>query len=130
MDATAIRVGYTPLHDYSETYSMKQLSDRELVDLIDKAITGFRGNTERLSNAIGFLMIGRKLGWRVMYLMHDRKSIRNYEKILGIDSRTIFLEYGPLANKSIAYIALQKVTNFWKAVKGEIPGVRSQEMTK
>jgi hypothetical protein len=63
-----------------------------------------------------------------MLLMHDRKSIKDYEKILQIDSKQLFPEVGPLAEKSVAYWALRKVTNFWKAVKGEIPGVRSTEL--
>lgn len=104
------------------------MTEKQLVEIIDKAIKNFHGNTQRLSNAIGYLMLGRKFGWRVMLLMHDRKSIKDYEKILGIDSRIIFPEYGPLKNKSMAYRALQKVTNFWKAVKGEIAGVRSTEI--
>lgn len=108
---------------------MQSLTDKQLVELVDNAIKGFRGNAERLSNAIGYLMIGRKVGWRVLYLMHTRKSIKDYEKILGIeDSRDFFLEIGPLAEKSLAYRALLKVTNFWKAVKGEIAGVRSNEL--
>lgn len=105
---------------------MLNMSDKQLVEIIDKAIKDFHGNAERLSNAIGYLMIGRQVGWRVLYLMHDRKTIKEYEKILGIeDSKTFFPETGPLAKKSMAYRALQGVTNFWKAVKGEISGVRS-----
>ncbi len=107
---------------------MQTLSDKQLVAIIDKAIIGFRGNAERLSNAIGYLMIGRQVGWRVLLLMHDRRSIKDYEQILGIDSREVFPEMGPHAEKCLAYRALKKVSNFWKAVKGEIPGVRSTEM--
>ncbi|MBE0624775.1 MAG: hypothetical protein IH606_08190 [Burkholderiales bacterium] len=104
------------------------LSEKQLVEIVDAAIKRFRGNSARLSNAIGYLFIGRRFGWRVALLMHDRKSVKDYEQILGIDSREIFPEIGQLAEKSVAYWALKKVTNFWKAVRGEIPGVRSTEI--
>jgi hypothetical protein len=104
-------------------------ADKRTVEIIDKAISNFRGDTKTLSNAIGYLMIGRKFGWRAMYLIHDRRSIKSYEMILGIESREFLPEVGPLAHKSVAYRAVQKVTNFWKAVKGEIAGIRSTEIT-
>lgn len=103
-------------------------SDKQAIEIVDRAIKGFRGDTRRLSNAIGFLMIGRRFGWRAMYLMHDRRSIKEYEALLGIDTRDFFPEIGPLADKSVAYKAVQKVTNYWKAVKGEIAGIRSSEV--
>jgi hypothetical protein len=106
------------------------MTEKQLVETIDKAIKNFHGNSQRLSNAIGYMMLARQFGWRVMLLMHDRKSIKDYEQILGIDSREIFPEYGSLKGKSVAYQALQKVTNFWKAVKGEIAGVRSTEIRR
>ena len=104
------------------------ISDKKLVEKVDKAIAAFRGDSRRLSNAIGYLMLGRQFGWRAMFVMYDKKSIKDYEKLLDFDSREFFPEVGPRADKSLAYSALQNVTNFWKAVKGEIPGVRSTEI--
>jgi hypothetical protein len=108
------------------------MNEKQLVELIDKAIKEFRGDTTMLASAIGYLMIGRKFGWRVMFLMHRQTTIKKYEKILKIDSRDreVMPELGPWHEKSVAYWALQKVSNFWKAVKGEIPGVRSTKVLK
>jgi hypothetical protein len=106
----------------------KILSEKQLVEVANWAIERFKGDSRRLSNAIGCLMMGRAFGWKVMLLMHDRKSIKDYESILQIDSREIFEPFGPTAEKSVAYRGLKKVTNFWKAVKGEIPGARSTEL--
>jgi hypothetical protein len=103
-------------------------SAKQLLDIVDNAIKRYQGHSGRLSNAIGYLFIGRNFGWRVMFMMHDRKSIKDYEAILRIDSRAFFPEEGPLADKSLAHAGLKKVTNFWKAVRGEIPGVRSSEI--
>jgi len=104
------------------------MTDKRLVEMIDKAIGRFHGDSRTLSNAIGYLMLGRRFGWRAVFLMYDKKSIKSYEQLLGFDSRELFPEAGDLADKSVAYCAVQKVTNFWKAVKGEIPGIRTTEV--
>ncbi|MBX3652049.1 MAG: hypothetical protein KF771_11830 [Burkholderiales bacterium] len=109
---------------------MQTYTEKQLVDLIDKSTKNFSGPLDTLESAIGYLMIGRKLGWRAMFLIHSQSTIRNYEKILGINSKEFFPENGQWAKKSVAYLAVQKVSNYWKAVKGEIPGIRSNEALK
>ena len=104
------------------------MSEQQLVGVVDKAIKNFRGDSRKLSNAIGYLFIGRKVGWRPALLMYDRKSIREYEKILGVSSKDVMPELGPLENKSLAWRVAKKLSNFWKAVKGETPGYRSTEL--
>jgi hypothetical protein len=106
------------------------LSEKQLVELIDKAIKDFQGHSDSLSGAIGYLMIGRKFGWRVMFFIHSQSKVRKYEKILGIDSREVMPEIGPMARKAVVWQALQKVSNFWKAVKGEVAGIKSKEILK
>jgi len=106
------------------------MSEKQLVELIDKATKNFSGPLDTLEGAIGYLMIGRKLGWRAMFLIHRQGTVRRYEKILGIDSKEAMPEEGVWAHKSVAYLALRKVSNYWKAVKGEIPGIRSNKVLK
>ncbi len=105
-------------------------SEKQLIEIIDKAIKDFSGNSDSLSGAIGYLMIGRKFGWRVMFFMHSQSTVRKYENILGVSSRDVMPETGPMAKKAFAWQALQKVTNYWKAVKGEIAGIKSKEILK
>lgn len=109
---------------------MKELSDKQLVALIDLAIKDFSGNTDNLVSAIGFIMLGRKFGWRIMFFMHSQTTVRKYEKILSVKFREVLPEVGEYSKKAVAYQALQKVTNFWKAVKGEIAGVKSKQIMK
>ena len=109
---------------------MQDLSEKQIVDLIDKAIKEYQGDIDVLASAIGYLMIGRKFGWRVIFFMHRQSTIKKYEKILQIeDSRDLMPELGALAKKAAAYQAVQKVSNYWKAVKGEIAG-RSTKIVK
>lgn len=102
--------------------------DKDILPHIDPIIKDFRGNINELEQAIGVWIVGRQFGWKVLLLVHDRKTLAKYEKILGIDFRFELPEVGPLAHKSIAWNAFQKVTNFWKAVRGEIPGIKTPEL--
>ena len=109
---------------------MQTLSEKQLVELVDKAIKRFVGSTDTLLSAIGYLFVGRKFGWRVMYFMHSQSTVRKYEKILDVKSEDVMPEIGPLHKKAVAWSALQSVSNFWKGVKGEIAGVKSKEVLK
>lgn len=100
---------------------MKQPSPEQLVAMIDRAIKRYRGNSEKLKGAIGMLMIARSFGWKPMFLIHSRATIKDYEEILGVQIRELFPEEGPMAKKSVAWMVTKKLSNFWKAVKGEYP---------
>ena len=104
------------------------MSDQDVLALIERKIAKeFKGQINELEGAIGMLFVGRRVGWKIVMLMHDRKTVKKYEKILGIKVQEEFEPIGSYANRSVAYRAMQKITSFWKAVKGEIPGVRSGE---
>jgi hypothetical protein len=105
------------------------MTEEELVKIIDEAFRNFKGVSTELEMAIGALMIGRHIGWKPMLLIHDKKSLRKYEKILGVEFRQVLPEVGEHAEKSLAWQAVQKVTNFWKAVSGNIPNIRSNKIT-
>jgi hypothetical protein len=105
-------------------------TEKQLVELIDKAIKNFSGNSDSLAGAIGYLLIGRKFGWRVMFFMHSQATVRKYEKILGVSSRDAMPEEGPMAKKAYAFQAMKKVSNFLKGVKGEIAGIKSKEVLR
>jgi len=109
---------------------MQTPSDKELVELIDKAIKNFSGSTDTLAGAIGYLLIGRKFGWRIMFFMYSQGTVRKYEKILGIKSKEVMPEEGPLKKKAVAFNAYRKVGDFWKGVRGEIAGIKSKEVLR
>ena len=89
--------------------------------LLDEAIVRFEGNLDELESALGMYMIGRHFGWKVLYLLHSKRTIRKYEEILGISVREEFDPEGPDADRSNGFRALKSVTNFWKAISGETP---------
>lgn len=103
------------------------LSNDDAVKIVDSAMAKFQGNSSELESAIGALFVGRKFGWKVLFLIHSKLTIRKYEKILGITFRDVLPETGPLAKKSLAWVAVEKLGGFWKVVKGEKPGVKTPE---
>ena len=104
------------------------MNQQETKKTIDLAITNFKGQLPTLEAAIGALLAGEKFGWKVLYLVHDKSTIRKYEKVLDVNFKDILPDETPLSHKSVAWIAVQKVSNFWKAVKGEIPNIRTPDI--
>jgi hypothetical protein len=105
------------------TYAIDPMSPDDAADLakiIDEASCNFRGNLAELESAIGMLYLGGLFGWKVLVLIHNKRTIRKYEEILGINIREYFPEEGPLAEKSLGYTAAKKLGGFWKAVSGEV----------
>ncbi len=91
-------------------------------------IGSFSGDAGHLRNAIGAYFLGWFLGWKVLYLVLDRRSCRHYERLLGVRFREVCPDVGRLAYRSMAWRNFAGKKNFWKAVKGETDGVRSAEL--
>lgn len=91
-----------------------------LLRKLDESIVNFEGPFEELESAMGMLILGRLVGWKVLVLIHNKRTIRKYEDILGINIREVFPEEGPFAAKSVALETVKKLGNFWKAVNGEV----------
>lgn len=100
----------------------------ELVNLTNETIKKFKGDIPELESAIGMLFAGRQYGWKVMYLVHSKATIRKYEKILGVKIREVCPELGPLADRSVGWKIAKKVSNFWKEVTSNIHGARNAKV--
>lgn len=102
---------------------------KRIVDLLDDAILRFRGQVDELEQAVGFYLLGRHVGWRALVIMHNKRTIRKYEEILGINIRTEFDPEGPDAQRSMGYRIANGLSNFWKAVSGDerVEGRRTLE---
>jgi hypothetical protein len=91
----------------------------ELNTITENAIAGFVGQLNELESALGMLLMGHHFGWKVLYLIHSKKTIRKYEDILGVKIRDIFPETGPSSYRSTGLTLAMKASNFWKVVSGE-----------
>lgn len=85
-----------------------------------RAVIHFSGQLDELESALGMLRLGHHLGWKVLYMIHSKKTIRKYEEILDIKIRDIFPEKGPSADRSVGLNVAERFSNFWKVVSGEI----------
>lgn len=101
------------------------MTQDQLAKLAAKVVKEYEGDLGQLESAIGMMFVCQQFGWRPMILVHDKKTIRNYERILDIKFREAFEPEGPLAQRSVAYRLATKLGNFWKRVNGEIAGARS-----
>ena len=99
----------------------------EVIAIADRAMVKFRGQGDELESALGMLLLGRRYGWRVVYLLHSKRTVRKYEGILGISVRKFFNETGPLTDRSVGYRVAEAIGNFWKAVSGELKIERRRE---
>ena len=108
---------------------MKRKSPSHERKFLESRIDDFEGDITRLEKAVGMYFVGMQYGWKVLLLVHDKKTIRQYEKILNIDIRQEFPERGPLSERSRALKIADKVGNFWKVVRGGVKGGRSPDVT-
>jgi len=91
-----------------------------LLKCVEDSAYEFVGPFEELESALGMLFLGRLVGWKVLVLIHNKRTIRKYEEILGINIREAFEPEGPFSYKSVGYEVVQKLQKFWKGVSGEI----------
>ena len=98
--------------------SVEQAAELERIER--DAFANFHGGLDELEAALGMLRIGHHVGWKVLVLIHNKRTIRKYESILGISVREFFPEEGPSADRSLGYTVAKKLGNFWKAVSGEL----------
>ena len=99
------------------------LSDDEKVDAFDKAgiaIANFSGSLEELEKAIGMLVVGYHFGWKVLLLVHSKRTIKKYEKILDINIKEFFPAEGRSAKRSMGLGLAKQIGNFWQVVSGDI----------
>ena len=91
----------------------------ERYTLMDQAIRKGGFQIDELESALGMYRIGFHFGWKVLYLIHSKRTIKKYEGILGIKASEIFPEFGPDADRTNAHKLIQSVSSFWKMVSGE-----------
>lgn len=100
----------------------------ELERIEREAIANFKGQLPDLEAALGVLRIGGHLGWRPLALIHNKRTLRKYEEILDIKFKEFLPDEGSSYERSIGYMTVKKIGNFWKAVSGEIKIERKKEI--
>jgi len=104
----------------SKVQPLSAEGSKETMDKLDQAIKDYEGDLDILEQALGMYLLGRHFGWRPLVIIHNKRTIKKYEKILDIDIRTEFEPEGPDAMRPNGYRAAIALSNFWKAVSGDI----------
>ncbi|HEY9277338.1 MAG TPA: hypothetical protein VIO87_03970 [Methylotenera sp.] len=129
IDAVADKIApnrHVPLEDRLAQLTPEQ--KQQLQSIEDNAIKNFSGMLDELESALGMLRIGHHFGWRTLYILHSKRTIRKYEEILNIKIRDVFPEEGPSSNRSIGLALAKRASNFWKVVSGEIKITNRREI--
>lgn len=111
--------------------TMSEIIDSDLLGHLDAVCAKYRGSATQLEAAIGMLILGRTIGWRVMYLIHSPGTVRKYERILAVKIRDVLPEYTEHSKRSNAYVLLKlanNIKNFWKVVNGVYPEIKSTKL--
>jgi len=109
---------------------LSALQRRQLEEIEANAIADFEGVLDELESALGMLHLGHHFGWKVLYLIHSKRTIRKYERILGIKIRDVFDETGPSSHRLPSFNIVEKLSNFWKAIGGEISIKNRREVSR
>lgn len=110
--------------------NLTQEQEDALRKIESDAIGEYQGDLTQLEAALGMLRMGHHLGWRVLYIIHSKKTVRSYEEILGIRIRDLFPETGPSSYRSFGLNLATRYSNFWKVVGGEIKIPHRQNVSK
>jgi|GEM_PF-914064 len=108
---------------------LTEAQKQQLQEIEDNAIANFKGQLDELESALGMLRMGHHMGWKVLYLIHSKRTVRKYEDILGIRIRDVFPEKGPSSYRSIGLNIAERFSNFWKVVAGEIKITDRKKLT-
>lgn len=94
--------------------------EQQLLQIEREAVANFSGSLDELQAALGFLRFGDYYGWRVLVIVHNKRTIRKYEQILNINIKEFFPAESSESSRSIGLNLAKKIGNFWKVVSGDI----------
>ena len=80
---------------------------------IHKVIENYQGDAAALGNAIGALVLGRYVGWRVLRVVYSSPTYTKYQTLLGIQFKDVLRERDVLSSKSLGLAILDRVGGFW-----------------
>jgi hypothetical protein len=86
----------------------------------------FEGDFAYLEGALGALLVGQLVGWRVLYVVHSRPVVNRYQRDLGLDfkgdfnGKPVMPERGVFAEKSKALLFADKIQDFWRVARRQV----------
>ena len=106
-----------PTPAFTKVHSPERLE--QLASIVNSAIDRFEGSFDELEKAIGMLMFGDYVGWKVLVLLHSKSTLKKYESILNISVRDFYPPETPVSERSNGYRLAKSLGKFWKVVSGD-----------
>lgn len=95
--------------------------DPETEQHILKSLDEFKGIATTVESALGALIVGQYFGWRILKIIHNPTTYRNYEKVLGVEFKELCPEITEMGKKkSIGYAITEKLGSFWAVITGKL----------
>jgi hypothetical protein len=85
---------------------------------LTRIMSEYRGNGERLENALGALCLGMVYGWKVIRVMHASSTYAKYQDILDLRFNEWCPETTPLTQRHRGYQLAMKAESFWQLMRG------------
>ena len=95
------------------------MTDEEMMKKIDDVMLSFTGQFDDLSQIVGMIVLGRQYGWRVIRLVHSRRSWTLACKYFG-DLKLILPKDGKpeYVRKSVGFAVVDALGRYWEFIKG------------
>ncbi|HEV2295327.1 MAG TPA: hypothetical protein VGR35_15860 [Tepidisphaeraceae bacterium] len=107
----------------------KQLSDEQMLKIIEKTVKNYEGDFTVLESALGALVIGREVGWQGLRVCHSGRTFKRYEEILDIKFRDVLPERTKHSTRLRGIRIADSIGKFWQAISsGMIPARDAKEM--
>jgi len=94
------------------------MTDEEFDVLVNSIFENYKGQGDKLTDAMGSLVVAHRMGWRVLLLMTSESKFRRHEKLLGVNFKDLFEERGFYAHRSTGLKIIDDLNNFWNVVQG------------
>lgn len=109
-----------------ETLNKQQIE--EILQITFRATTQFKGQLDKLEAALGALHLGHHIGWKGLFIVHNKRTIRQFEDILGIKFRDYFPETALGSDRLFGFRAAEELKKFWQVVSGDIKVAKKREI--
>ena len=78
--------------------------------LVDPRAADYARLAPDLESASRLLRLGHHVGWKVLYIVYSKRTIRHYEEILGMPIRELFETTDPSTHRANAYRLIEGLT--------------------
>ena len=95
------------------------ITDEELIIKIEEVTKNFSGQLDQLYEAIGMIVTGRLMGWRVMRLVSSRRCWMMAAKLFG-DPKLLMPERGQYYEKSVGLKIIDTAGEYWDVINGNV----------